>query len=129
MYNFTTVPGASVRNFSVTVSSPRSLLLTWLPPERLYWHGVTLHYEISVVQLGPVRTGEEERSADMLRLKVEPKTNHKDPSLATEPLQPESHVVGNLEEYYQYSISVVMVNSAGEGQPTQPVVQNMPQAS
>ena len=109
--------------------SPRSLSLSWLPPERVFWQGVVLHYAVTVTQLGPVTHEQLTRSTSVVRLFVEPKTNHNDPSLAVKPLQEERHVVENLEEYYQYSLSVAMVNSAGEGQPTLPITQNMPETS
>lgn len=118
-----------MRNFNITVVSPTSLSLSWLPPERVHWLGVVLYYEVSVVSLGSLGAAEMTRSTDELKVQVEPKANHKDPSLASEPLQPESHIVRGLEEYYQYSVSIVMVNSSGEGEPTQPIVQNMPEAS
>ena len=83
-----------------------------------------------VTRLGPITQGQlVTRSTSVMRLLAEPKTNHNDPSLAVEPLQEERHVVENLEEYYQYSLSVAMVNSAGEGQPTLPITLNMPEAS
>ena len=124
-----TAPEASVKNLTVRVISPRSLSLSWLPPDRVFWQGIVLHYAVIVTRLGPVTQGQVTRSTSVMRLVVEPMTNHNDPSLAVEPLQEETHVVENLEEYYQYSLSVAMVNSAGEGQPTLPIMQNMPDTS
>ena len=84
--------------------------------------GIVLHYVMIVTRLGPVTQGQVTRSTSVMRLVVEPMTNHNDPSLAVEPLQEETHVVENLEEYYQYSLSVAMVNSAGEGRPTLSII-------
>lgn len=129
LFKFFTAPEASVRNISVKAISPRSLSLSWLPPDRVFWQGVVLHYAVTVTRLGPVTQSEVTRSTSVMRLLAEPMTNHNDPSLAVEPLQEERHVLEDLEEYYQYSLSVAMVNSAGEGQPTLPILQNMPDAS
>lgn len=109
--------------------SPRSILVSWLPPERLYWHGKVEHYNISAARLGPVNGREVARSPSVVSVTVDPVNNDIDPSLATEPLQRESQVVEDLEEYFEYSVSVTMVNSAGEGEGSQPVLQSMPPTS
>ena len=81
-----------------------------------------------VVRLGPV--GEERAmSSNNMTVMVKPQANHRDPSLAVEPLEREGHVLDDLEEYFEYSFSVVMVNAAGDGEPSNPVMQNMPPAS
>ena len=117
-----------MQDFELQVTSPRSLLVSWLPPERVYWQGVVEHYAVTVIRLGPV--GEEQAMfPNNMTVLVKPQTNRKDPSLALEPLQRESHVLDNLEEYFEYSFSVAMVNTAGVGEPSTPVMQNMPPAS
>ena len=124
-----TVPTATVRSLSVDVTSPTSIQLSWLPPERVHWKGLINHFVVSATRLGPVEGGVTKRQQpSTLTAEVQPQNNHRDPSLATEPLQMETYVMQGLEEYYDYSIVVHQVNAAGSGPTHPPVLQSMPAA-
>lgn len=59
---------------------------------------------------------------------VLPQSNHRDPSLATEPLQVETHLLEGLEENFEYTVLVAVVNAAGSGIASDPLLQQTPQA-
>ena len=118
-----------IRSLSTDVISSTSIQLSWLPPERVYWNGLIDGFVITATRLGPVEGGTTKRQQQsVLTAQVQPQNNHRDPSLAAEPLQTETHVMQGLEEYYDYSIAVNIVNAAGSGPTHPPVVQGMPAA-
>ena len=93
------------------------------------WGGIIDHYLINATALGPVTgDGDQERSPTRV-VKVTPLTNNADPSLASEPLMLETYRLQELEEYYEYSITVSIVNAAGEGPSHPPIVRKMPETS
>ena len=57
-----------------------------------------------------------------------PQANNPDPSLATEPLLTERYLVEELEENFEYSFSVGVMNQGGTGMSSEPLVQVMPEA-
>ena len=122
------VPTASVRDISVSVASPTSVELSWLPPARDHWKGVIDHYQVTAARQGPVDGRKRRQTSAIVTKNVPPQNNHRDPSLASEPLQMESYVLQGLEEFFEYSISVQPVNAAGSGPTNPPILQNMPEA-
>lgn len=130
-YNFAffAVPSGAVRNLSVNLTSATSVYLSWVPPERNLWKGEIDHYLVMSTNLGPAR-GVRKRQApsSTFAVMVPPQANHRDPSLALETLKQENYELLGLEEYFQYSITVSLVNAAGTGPQHPPILQYMPEA-
>ena len=107
--------------------------LTWIPPARISWKGVIQYYIITITRLAPIEEGGRASTDDRTYLEettvhVTPTSNHPDPSLASDPLMTELHVIDGLEENFQYSFTVALANSAGTGPSSAARVQNMPEA-
>ena len=123
------VPEVSVQHLDVEIISETALKIHWVPPARIHWKGI-IFYHIVLSNLGPraVRVLESGGTISNVSVSFQAQANHPDPSLANEPLLPENYQLDNLEENYQYSITVTIANSAGTGQPSLPVVQTMPES-
>lgn len=117
-----------MQSLTTNITSPTSLLLSWLPPDRIHWRGQIEHYLITAVSEGSAERMKRQEPSSVITREVEPQANHRDPSLATEPLKPETFELQGLEEYFTYSISVSLVNGAGAGEQSPPILQNLPAA-
>ena len=123
-------PSDTVKDLSIDITSPTSVQLSWLPPARMEWGGIIDHYLINATALGPVTgDGDQDRGNPTRVVRVAPITNNADPSLASVPLMLETYRLQELEEYYEYSITVSIVNAAGEGPSHPPIVRRMPETS
>ena len=124
----------TVEEFSVAVTSPSSVDVSWKPPNRVSWNGQIVSYNISFERRSAI-TGDDNRkkrqmsdSSVISYVMVSPKANHYDPSLAMEPLKTESYSFENLEENFEYHLSCAIINSKGAGTSTKPIVQIMPES-
>ena len=123
-----TVPTGVVRNLTVNLTSSTSLQLSWVPPERHLWRGTINHYLATATRLGPARGPTKRQAPFSTAAVVQPVANHPDPSLAVDSLMEEHYELLGLEEYFQYSITVSIVNDAGKGPDHPPILQYMPEA-
>lgn len=98
------------------------MTVSWTPPKRKDWKGKINSYRMTLIRNNP----QSQSSSDTVS--ILPKANNPDPSLATEPLQLETYFLENLEENYQYTVLISVVNSAGSGVASDPLLQIMPQA-
>ncbi|XP_019848636.1 PREDICTED: phosphatidylinositol phosphatase PTPRQ-like [Amphimedon queenslandica] len=121
-------PSAAVENIYITVIISNVINVSWKPPKRRDWNGridfykliLTLHDDVDLKKRAEPATRE---------ILVKPTSNHPDPSLAKEPLQPESSLIEGLEENFEYSLTIVISNAAGNGIVSEPTTQKMPQAA
>ena len=121
-------PGSVVRNLTVNITSPTSVRMFWLPPERVHWRGQIEHYLITATIEGSAGRMKRQGHSSVISREVVPQANHRDPSLATEPLKPETFDLQGLEEYFTYSFSVNVVNGAGASEQSPSVMQSLPAA-
>ena len=114
----------------MVIDSPRSAVISWKPPPRVDWNGRIVSYVVTSVRLSPAggTVKKREASSHIETTMVKPMANHPDPSLATEPLKPESYRLEDLEENFQYNFLVGIVNSKGAGLSTDPIMQTMPES-
>lgn len=125
----------SVCNAPVTgvvseVVSATSARLSWLPPHRQNWNGRIESYLITATRLAP-QASRKRRAASpsaVTTIPVPPQANHPDPSLASEPLQQETFLMEELEEYFEYSFEISVQNAAGNGVSSIPITQEMPES-
>ena len=108
---------------STSEQSPKSIKITWEPPARIEWKGTIESYVIVVTDVGSVSS-----KPVQYEIAVMPQSNNQDPSLATEPLQVESHTIDQLEENFEYTFSIFIMNTAGKSLSSNPVMMKMPQA-
>jgi receptor-type tyrosine-protein phosphatase Q len=125
---------AAVRNVSVAVESPTSVVVSWLPPDVHFWNGIITHYTV-IYQLMRKRDVESsDEPLDTLTL-THPQpgvklTNNRDPRVAAHsPLESESVVIGMLEEFYVYQFSVLLENAVGQSELSSLVTIEMPPAA
>ena len=123
-----------MKEFSLVVTSPSSVDVSWKPPPRVSWNGQIVSYNISFERRSAI-TGDDNRKKRQMSdfsvissVMVSPKANHYDPSLAVEPLKTESYSLENLEENFEYHFSVIIINTRGAGTPTNPIAQTMPES-
>ena len=120
-----------MKEFRVEVNSPTSVDVSWEPPPRMNWNGRLVSYAITSVRMSPAGSSISKRQIDahVETIMVTPQANHPDPSLASEPLKIETYRLQDLEENFEYSFSVGIVNSKGLGSSTtDPVMQTMPES-
>ena len=118
-----------MKDLSVNIQSPTSVELSWRPPEKAEWKGKIDFYAITTTRHSP-RNGITKRADDSHTETIlfTPQANNPDPSLATEPLLTEQYLVEELEENFEYSFSVSIMNQGGTGMSSEPLVQVMPEA-
>lgn len=119
-------PSAAINDLEIVANSPTSLQLSWLPPKRGDWRGRIENYLITATRQDSTGRRKRQDSSSKITFEVKPQTNHPDPSLATEPLQPETFELKDLQPFSQYAISVAAVTSAGAGVSTPPVIMDTP---
>lgn len=124
------VCGASVRNASAEVTSPTSVLVQWFPPEVSFWNGVITRY---VVIYELLRRVDEERDRPILQSQSFqipqlnfPLANNPDPRRVSLPLQFESAIIDNLEEFYVYRFIVYLENLVGPSEASNSLIEEMP---
>ena len=129
------VPGESVQNVTVMVQSPTSVAISWYPPNVQEWNGIVTGYTIQYELLGSVDEYPEDLELQpfltfttSIPLPGVPLQNDPDPRTVGLPLQMETAVVNNLQEYFVYQFSIFFGNSIGASDGTVPIIQNMPQA-
>ena len=117
-----------MKDISIEVVSPTSVRVSWKPPNKKEWKGKINTYKITTTRLGPNQ--EIVKRAEPLNnfITVSPQANNPDPSLAMEPLQTEQYLIEGLEENYEYTFSISIINGGGSGLPSTPMSQVMPQA-
>ena len=111
----------------VEATSATSARLWWFPPSRKDWNGRIESYLITATRL-ELQTSRERRAASppaVTTYSVSPQANHPDPSLAREPLQQETGEVEGLEEGFEYSFNISVVNAAGIGVSSESEFQRM----
>ena len=118
---FILVPSTTVEDTEVVVMSPNSIKISWKPPKRKFWNGKIDHYSIVVLEQG--NNGITKRATAPRHINVMPENNDPDPSLATEPLKREDYLLEGLEENFEYTISISVVNTAGNGLTSDPLQQ------
>jgi len=127
-------PGATVSNFTVEVISATSVVLSWLPPDPHLWNGVITNYTVTYQLLGPVGithtsiTDAVSTMAIAVPMQGDQLANNANPLLVAWPLQRETAIVDDLQEYNVYTFSVFIVNSAGRSQMSQIIIQELPGA-
>ena len=124
-----------MQNVTVMVQSPTSVILSWYPPNVQEWNGIVTGYTIQYELLGSVDEYPENLELQSLLTFTTsipsagvPLQNDLDPLTAGLPLQMETAVVSNLQEYFVYQFAIYFVNSVGESDGTAPIIQEMPQA-
>ena len=134
-YLFYPVPGASVQNVTVMVQSPTSVAISWYPPNVQEWNGIITGYTVQYELLGSVDEYPENLGLQpFLTLTTSipspgvPLQNDPDPRTVGLPLQMETAVVSNLQEYFVYQFVILFGNSVGESDSTAPIIQEMPEA-
>lgn len=100
--------------------------MSWKPPPRKEWKGRINSYLIEATRLD---NGLSKRNQPAhTEIFVSPQSNHPDPSLATEPIQYESYFINDLEENFEYTFTISIINTAGKGISSNPKIQKMPQS-
>ena len=131
-YLFYSVPGAPVQNITVIVQSPTSVAISWYPPNVQEWNGIVTGYTVQYELLGSVDEYPELQPFLTFTTSIPspgvPLQNDPDPRTVGLPLQMETAVVSNLQEYFVYQFVIYFGNSVGESDGTAPIIQEMPQA-
>ena len=117
-----------MKNISLEILSPRSIRVSWKPPNKREWKGKINFYKITVVCLGPNEGITRRCELKDNNITVLPQANNPDPSLAMEPIQSEQYLIKGLEENYEYTFSIRIINAGRGGLPSTPISQIMPQA-
>ncbi len=89
--NILPVPTGSPRNLTVMVLSPRSIEITWIPPDEQERHGIIVKYTVNVTSLP---------SGEVITLMDTPET---------------SLTISNLKPYSKYLVGVKAATTVGEG--------------
>ena len=99
-----------------------SARLSWSPPPKGDWNGRIESYLLTAILQAPQpnRTRRATSPSAVTTHSVLPQANHPDPSLASEPLQRETGIMEGLEEGFEYSFDISVVNAAGIGVPSRP---------
>lgn len=125
-------PSGAIQNVSLSVESATSVEIRWLPPPPPSWNGAILNYTIFVEYVEPViQINSSDAYFNHTFTKIHPTegehlSNNKDPHFASLPLLFESVVIGDLQESQVYQFSIVMANSAGWGERSKPIIQELP---
>lgn len=125
---------------SFNVVSPVSVSISWRPPAKSEWKGVIKNFAIIASPIrsigdnqsltNPVskRSVRSPRALDDIEITAVPRANNPDPSLAVEPFKREEVTISNLEQDFEYSLTVSIVNDAGRGAQSSPIYMSMPEA-
>ena len=129
---FCTAPNGSVTDVRVSVKTPSSVVVSWLPTNKDNWNGPIQNYTVdykllqsadnaSIVEssgMGPFFMGSVSIPNNKQGL-----VNNPDPRQATLPLERESVEVQNLHEYHIYQFTVYYENRKGISEPSFAVTQ------
>ena len=117
---------------TVTVDSPSSVSLSWLPIPPSRWNGILSSYIIQYQRQGQAESLDTPASeyvtlsASIPSLPEHPLSNNPDPRLATLPLNEEMLLLQGLEENFVYEFTVYCENSAGRSETSDPISIVMP---
>lgn len=106
--------------------------IKWLPPPPPFWNGAILNYTIFVEYVEPViQINSSDALFNHTFTKIHPTegghlSNNKDPHFVSFPLLFESVLIGDLQESQVYKFCIVMANSAGWGERSKPIIQELP---
>ena len=121
-----------VSNVSVKIESNTSVTVSWVPPEIELWNGIVSSYGVIYKQLGPVGAIQSSTLPPFQTASIPqpglPLLNNQDPRYTSSPLQRESVLIEELEEYYYYSFEVYIENVEGKSGLSDNVTIEMPQA-
>jgi len=126
--NCCTGPSGSLQNLSISVLSPSSVKISWLPPPRDSWNGIIASYTILTHSLGPNNLFHEdglepspahssqalETSSTTLSIEGNAWSNSPDPRFHYGEVEVEETTLQDLHEYFTYKFTVYMSNSAGD---------------
>ena len=125
------VPVGVVTDVQVTITSPSSITVSWLPTNKDDWNGVIQRYTIVYERLrsvdgnatlpdgsgfGPIFIDSVSIPDSGQRL-----MNNPDPTLAVLPLSREQVAIEGLEEYHIYQVNVYYETSQGRSEPGSPI--------
>lgn len=126
-------PSAAIQNISLRVLSATAVEMRWLPPPADSWNGIIRNYTIHVEHVESVHPtaniSQELRNLSFTQVhpsRDNPLSNNGDPHLVSLPLQFESVIIRGLQESQVYQFSIVMANSAGRGEESLPIMQELP---
>ena len=104
--------------------------MRWLPPPVDSWNGIIRNYTIYVEHVESVYpTANISQNLSFTQVhpsRDNPLSNNGDPHLVSLPLQFESVIIRGLQESQVYQFSIVMANSAGRGEESLPIIQELP---
>ena len=127
-----TAPLGVVSNVTVSVDSPSSVSLSWLPIPPSRWNGILSSYIIQYQRQGQAESTDTPASeyvtlsASIPSLPEHPLSNSPDPRLATLPLSEEMLLLEGLEENFVYEFTIYCENSAGRSETSDAVSIVMP---
>ena len=128
-----TGPSGTVQNITLRALSATSVGIRWLPPPTDSWNGIIRNYTIYVEHVESIRStaniSQELHNLSFTQVhpsRDSPLYNNGDPHLVSLPLQFESVIISNLQESQVYKFSIAMANSAGWGEESLPIIQELP---
>ena len=129
-----TAPGSSVQNFTISIHSATTVIVSWLPPPPTTWNGILTNYTVYYELLGSVVPSISNESTsgggnqNTTLLEQELFNNYPDPQAVVLPLKNEMVVIDDLHEFHVYGFNVIMANSAGESDVSTTIIQELPGA-
>ena len=133
MFFFRTAPKGSVRDVIVSVLSPSSVNVSWLPTNKDNWNGPIQQYTVEYKLLQSADNASAVESSGMgpfytlgsisIPNNQQELVNNPDPTQATLPLNRESVVVQDLQEHHIYQFTVYYENIKGISKPSVAVTQ------
>lgn len=132
-----TGPSGTPQDLSISVLSPSSVKLSWLPPTRDFWNGILTSYTVISHSLGPNNMSAMDDVELHLANSTFPDTystafsfednkwsNNPDPRFYYSEVAEEDVTIDGLHEYFTYHFSVYISNSAGDSDPAEsPLIQ------
>ena len=129
---FHVVPTGVVTEIQVTITSPSTISVSWSPTNKDNWNGVIQRYTIVYERLRSVddnvTTTEGSGIGQLFTESIsipdsgQRLANNPDPTLVDLPLSREQVMIGGLEEYHVYQLSVYYETSRGRSELSSPTV-------